>query len=416
VTRERGAASTGPLDPTLAVSVQALGKSYRLWERPGDRLLEALLGWRRHRAFRALDGISFELRRGEGFGLIGENGAGKSTLLKILAGVTAPSDGRFAVARPVASILELGSAFHGELTGRQNIALNAALLGLTAEATRDRTPEIIAWSELGDFIDRPVKTYSTGMVMRLGFSIAVQVEPQVLIVDEALSVGDGYFQKKCVDKIESFLGRGGTLLFCSHAMYYVSAFCRRALWLRAGRAAALGETGAVVREYERHLAARAAGAAAPSTPDPDPAASGASLAAVRIDAPQPVVLAPGAALAIEIEWTCDDPALRFHLGIGVNRSDEVEVFAASTEQDGLEPFAGRSRYRVRWVVPSLPLVKGDFTLYVFLLDERAVHVYDRRVLRRAFTVESEGYRFGLVRSEHRWEVMADGAAASREAR
>ena len=406
-----GRAALGvPSDARIAVSAESLGKQYRLWDRPLDRLIEAFFLQPRHRAFAALADVSFEVPRGEGFALIGENGAGKSTLLKILAGVTAPSAGRFAVRRPLASILELGSAFHGELTGRQNIALNAALLGLSADETRTRTPEIIAWSELGDFIDRPVKTYSSGMVMRLGFSIAVQVDPAVLIVDEALSVGDGYFQKKCMDRLLRFVDSGGTLLFCSHAMYYVSAFCQRALWLRGGRVAALGDTAAVVRDYENYLAARAAapgdGAAPPTARPEGPATFG----RVRIvGRPEPIVLAPEAELALEMEWSSDDAARRFHLGVGVNRSDGVEVFAASTREDAMPGFEGERRYRVRWVVPALPLVKGEFTLYVFLLDEHGLHIYDQRILQRAFTVESAGYHFGLIRSHHRWESDTPGA-------
>jgi ABC-type polysaccharide/polyol phosphate transport system ATPase subunit len=156
-----------------------------------SRAVELLTRRPRHRAFHALDDVSFEVPAGQGFGLIGENGAGKSTLLKILSGITAPTSGRLAVQGKVASILELGSAFHPELSGRQNIVLNAALLGLSESAIREKTPQIIAFSELEGFIDQPVKTYSTGMSMRLGFAIATQVEPDVLIIDEALSVGDG---------------------------------------------------------------------------------------------------------------------------------------------------------------------------------------------------------------------------------
>ena len=153
----------------------------------------------------------------------------------------------------MASILELGSAFHGELTGRQNIVLNAAMFGLDRQQVIERTPGIIEFSELGHFIDQPIKTYSTGMVMRLGFAIATQVNPDVLIIDEALSVGDGYFQKKCMVHLNSYVENGGTLLICSHAMYYISAFCKRALWLHEGKVEALGPTQEVVPRYEAYL-------------------------------------------------------------------------------------------------------------------------------------------------------------------
>ncbi|HUP43822.1 MAG TPA: Wzt carbohydrate-binding domain-containing protein, partial [Thermoanaerobaculia bacterium] len=280
------------------------------------------------------------------------------------------------------------------------------------------TPAIIAFSELGRFLDQPVKTYSTGMAMRLGFSIATQIEPEVLIIDEALSVGDGYFQKKCMDRLQRFLAEGGTLLFCSHAMYYVSAFCQRALWLRNGRVAAIGETQEVVREYEEFLLekSRAAGreAASAHAAEPSEAPGPARISAVRLvggrDEPPSDEESPsrvfrhGEPLAVEVDWRCESPDLRFHLGIGINRIDEVEVAIFATHQDGLEPISGRCAYEAAVRLPALPLLKGSFTIYVFLVDESGLHVYDRRLLRGAFRVESRGYRFGLIAADHTWEL------------
>ena len=235
------------------IFAEHLSKGYRVYGSPWDRLREMVLGRASYTTIQALDDVSFELERGESLGIVGENGAGKSTLLKLLAGVTRPSRGRLQVDGSAASLLELGMGFHNEFSGRQNIRLNAAMMGLSEREVEARTPAILAFSELGEFIDRPVKTYSTGMVMRLGFSIAVQMEPEILIVDEALSVGDGYFQKKCMDRIRSFLESGRTLFFCSHAMYYVTSLCQRALWLEKGQVRALGPAEEVVREYENHL-------------------------------------------------------------------------------------------------------------------------------------------------------------------
>src|ERR1700724_3904140 len=167
-----------------AVLVEQLSKVYKVYSSPWDRLLEALLRRPRHREFRALAEVSFTLPRGEGLAIIGENGAGKSTLLKLLAGIGGPTSGTLQVRGKIASILELGSGFHPEFTGRQNIVLHAAMLGLSERELQQKLPSIVAWSELGDFIDQPVKVYSTGMAMRLGFSIAIQVEPDVLIIDE----------------------------------------------------------------------------------------------------------------------------------------------------------------------------------------------------------------------------------------
>ena len=390
------------------VDAEGLTKVYRTYATPWDRLLEPILRRPRHREFRALEGVSFALPRGEGLALIGENGAGKSTLLKILAGITAPTAGSFRVRGKVASILELGSGFHPEFTGRQNIVLNAAMLGLSQEELRRKMPDIVAFSELGDFIDQPVKCYSTGMAMRLGFSIATQVEPDVLIIDEALSVGDGYFQKKCMDRLRAFVGAGGTLLFCSHAMYYVSAFCQRALWLRNGRAEALGPVSEVVAEYENFLVAKSARAALEAPAAPPSHALPARITAASLVEPR-APYTQGDPWELAVEWETEDPGLAFHLGVGINRTDGIEVCSFATHLDGLAPVTGERRHAARLTIPSLPLVKGEFTLYIFLLDEEGLHIYDQRMIPGAFDVRSPAYAFGLVQVEHAWSLDARSA-------
>jgi ABC-type polysaccharide/polyol phosphate transport system ATPase subunit len=387
-----------------AVLASGLTKIYKSYASPWDRLREALTRRPRHREFRALDNVGFALPPGEGLAVVGENGAGKSTLLKILAGITAPTSGAVRVHGTVASILELGSGFHPEFTGRQNIVLNAAMLGLSEDDLKRRLPDIIDFSELGDFIDQPVKCYSTGMAMRLGFSIATQVEPDVLIIDEALSVGDGYFQKKCMDRLRLFVDSGGTLLFCSHAMYYVSAFCQRALWLRHGRVAALGPTAEVVREYESFLLAKSAQSLVSQNAPVGPA----RITGVRQIGGDGDIghYPPHEPFLLEVDWECDDPALAFHLAVGIDRIDDVQVLSFSSRQDGLAPAGGHRRYRARLEIPELPLLKGSFTVYVFLLDESALHVFDRRILRGALVIDNPEFVAGLVRTEHRWEVGA----------
>jgi ABC-type polysaccharide/polyol phosphate transport system ATPase subunit len=391
-----------------AIEVQDLSKVYRAYRTPWDRVLEAMIRRKRHREFRALDGISFEQPRGEGMAIVGENGAGKSTLLKILAGITPPTGGTVRVDGKVASILELGSGFHPEFTGRQNIVLQAAMLGLSQQDTEQRIPDIIGFSELGEYIDQPVKTYSTGMSMRLGFAIATQVDPDVLIIDEALSVGDGYFQKKCMDRMRHFVDHGGTLLFCSHAMYYVSHFCSRALWLRNGHAEALGPVDEVVRQYETFLALKGASAEEPAE-KPRPVVAGgrpARIVEVRLldDEGSPAVYRIGDSLALEIACETADPELPLHVGVGLNRYEGAEVSAFATHVDGHQPLRGATEYRLRLLLPRLPLVKGDFSLYVFLLDEPGLHVFDERMVPLALRVESDDYRFGLVEIEHSWDL------------
>ena len=301
--------------------------------------------------------------------------------------------------------------------GGQALHWGGACNRFSEEDLRRKMPDIIGFSELGDFIDQPVKTYSTGMAMRLGFSIATQVEPDVLIIDEALSVGDGYFQKKCMDRLLRFVEGGGTLLFCSHAMYYVSSFCQRAVWMRNGRMEALGPAADVIREYENYLVAKNV-AAASSEADADAEAEGGpSLRPARITSAR-LVNVPGPLYThgqpweLEIEWESGDPSLGFHLGVGINRSDEVEVCSFATHLDGLAPRTGELRYSGRLRIPNLPLVKGEFTVYAFLLDSEGLHIYDQRRLARAFTVHSPTYAFGLIRVDHVWDLEARSGASS----
>lgn len=407
---------------TPLIAARNLGKTYRDYPSPWARLLEKVTGTPRHTPIHALGGVDFELRAGESLAVLGENGAGKSTLLKILSGVTVPSEGSMEVRGRVASLLELGMGFHPELTGRQNIRLNAAMMGLEDQAIVAKTPSIIEFSELGAFIDRPVKTYSTGMAMRLGFAVAAQLEPDVLIVDEALSVGDGYFQKKCMDRIRELLDGGTTLLFCSHAMYYVTTFCRRALWLRDGRPVVMGPVEEVVREYELFLLEK--GDAGGDAPAADRDGEMATLLAVEVsglgDEPEQMSeddggasrcrVRPGDPLTVEISWrssqkTNSAPGTRFHLGISFDRIDGVEVMSLATHLDGREPIAGEGRARL--TIPSLPMLKGQYDLVVYLLDEHGLHVYDRRYLQAAVTVVSGEHALGLVTCEHDWTVDAE---------
>lgn len=394
------------------LSAQHLEKIYRVYAHPMDRIKEAVTRRPRHERIEALVDLSFDLMPGESLAIIGENGAGKSTLLSILAGVTSPSRGTLEVRGTAASLLELGMGFHPELTGRQNIRLTAAMLGLDGPQVEALIPEIIDFSELGDFIDRPVKIYSTGMNMRLGFAIAVQVNPEILIVDEALSVGDGYFQKKCMDRIHRFVSSGRTLLFCSHALYYVSAYCQRALWLEKGHVRSLGPVEKVVREYEAYLLDKGqeARAARLANTKSDGGGKLASITSVRQlgEAGEAQVYRYREPLVLDIEWETRDPDLPFHVGVGIDRIDGVQICTFGTHRDDLPARSGASKYRVRLLVPELPILKGEFSLYVFLLDEQGLHVYDQYLLQTAFSVESRGFQVGLVHAEHRWDLSPTG--------
>ncbi|MEX0965058.1 MAG: polysaccharide ABC transporter ATP-binding protein [Pseudohongiellaceae bacterium] len=232
------------------VSVQNLNKDFKIYDRPQDRLFEILLRRQKHQLYHVLSDISFEVPDGKSLGIIGDNGAGKSTLLKLLVGTLQPTSGDIAINGQVAALLELGAGFHPEFTGRKNIYLNAALLGVPDDNIAELEKDIIAFSELDYFIDRPVKTYSSGMYVRLAFSIATMVRPDILVIDEALSVGDMAFQKKCVQRMNEFREQQKTMVFCSHSMFHVQELCDMALWLDKGKIQEIGDSDQVVGHYE----------------------------------------------------------------------------------------------------------------------------------------------------------------------
>ncbi|CAM5234760.1 ABC transporter ATP-binding protein [Rhodanobacter lindaniclasticus] len=246
------------------IEVRGAGKCYQLYDKPVHRMLQSLIGGTRrfYREFWALRGVDFEVRRGETLGIIGRNGAGKSTLLQLIAGTLRPSEGHTAVHGRVAALLELGSGFNPEFTGRQNVYLNASILGLSRGEIDARIEDILAYAEIGDFVDQPVRSYSTGMVMRLAFAVVTHVDADILIIDEALAVGDAFFMQKCMRYLREFRKRG-TMLFVSHDGGAVTSLCDRAIWLEHGRVQRVGQARAVMEAYlEASLIERQGGVSA----------------------------------------------------------------------------------------------------------------------------------------------------------
>lgn len=248
-----------PADADVVISVRNLGKSYAMYSSPAHRLWQGLLGGRKrlYREFWALRGVDLEIRRGETVGIVGRNGSGKSTLLQMIAGTLSPTEGEVEVRGRVAALLELGSGFNPEFTGRENVYLNAAILGLRRDQIDARLQSILDFADIGEFIDQPVRSYSSGMAVRLAFAVIAHVDADVLIVDEALSVGDAFFSQKCMRFLRDFQKRG-TLLFVSHDAAAVTNLCARALWLHSGTPRMLGGAQEVIESYmaQQHAASR----------------------------------------------------------------------------------------------------------------------------------------------------------------
>lgn len=239
----------------IAIEVKSISKSYKLYEAPVDRLKESLSVTKKkyHKSFNALSDVSFNINKGEIIGIIGKNGSGKSTLLKIITGVLSPTTGACIVNGKISALLELGAGFNPDYTGMQNIYLNGMMLGFEKEEIEKKIPAILDFAEIGDFINQPVKNYSSGMFARLAFSVAINVEPEILIVDEALAVGDLKFQIKCMEKFNDFRDRGKTILFVSHDINSIKRYCSRAIWLNSGKVEMQGKTDFICDRYTDFL-------------------------------------------------------------------------------------------------------------------------------------------------------------------
>jgi ABC-type polysaccharide/polyol phosphate transport system ATPase subunit len=398
-----------------AVRSIELTKQYDIYARPADRLLEMITRRPRHTVFPALQDVTFEVERGEAVGIVGQNGAGKSTLLKLLCGVTRPTSGSIEAFGTIASILELGTGFHPEFTGRDNAALNATLLGLSPAEVKQKLPGILEFSELGTFLDRPVKTYSSGMYMRLAFSVAVNVDPDILVIDEALAVGDGHFQKKCVDRIREFQQRGRTILFCSHALYHVTSICRRTLWLDHGTMMRYGPTLDVVHDYESFLLQRdRTHPSSEGEPEHERTESPVRVREImvcdRSGSPRDL-FERGEDIRIRLRVHSDNPRQGVHVIVGVHRSaDDLQCFAVGTHADGVEPLCGRTEYEFAVDLKNVPLNRGQYSIIAFVGDENAITVFDRRDVRPAFSVTGDRYEVGLISVDHRWTMEPVEAA------
>ncbi|MFW5735083.1 MAG: ABC transporter ATP-binding protein [Oceanidesulfovibrio sp.] len=242
------------------ITVNNISKAFRLYAKPSDRLREIVFRKTLHRVHQALKDVSFQVQAGETLGIIGENGSGKSTLLKILTGVLRPDSGSFAIDGRITGLLELGTGFNAEFSGMDNIYMNGSYLGLSRQMIDERLEAIVAFTELGEFIHEPLKTYSSGMTMRLAFSVAIHADPQCFVVDEALAVGDVYFQQKCMQRLKEFRAGGGSIVFVSHDLNAIKVLCDKAVLLDKGRVAHQGEPDGAVNAFNYLIARHARGA------------------------------------------------------------------------------------------------------------------------------------------------------------
>lgn len=401
-------------DSQPVISVQGVGKTYRLYRSPMDRLWQMLWphGEPRFQDFKALQDVSFELRRGEVMGIVGVNGAGKSTLLQLVTGTITPTHGSVQTRGRVAAILELGSGFNPEFTGRENVYLNAATLGLGKAEIDARIDDIIEFAGIGEHIDQPVKTYSSGMQVRLAFSVATSVDPDVLIIDEALAVGDGAFGRRSFDRVQQIKARGATILFCSHVLFHVETFCDRAVWLHRGRVQKMGPVSEVLQPYQEFIDAYTVDANAdplvqrssatpsvtpPAVDSPPPAPQGTvrlNAVKVRLDGQEGEELR-GTSLQSRLEVDigfASDPALPTPTAAVVLSSDSGKVLGSciSRTQGVVFQRAADGTGTARVTIDQIPVNKGRYRVGAYLLCERGIHAYEMADPAAYITLEHAG--------------------------
>lgn len=387
------------------ISLSNIGKNYPSVATGGNRLrtIAALLFKRGEVPhFSALQGVNLELKAGESLGLIGENGAGKSTLLKIIAGVVKPSTGRVVVNGRIGALLELGSGFHPEYSGLENIHLAAALMGMSNAEIDSKLDSIIEFADIGSHIAEPIKHYSSGMVVRLGFAVATAMQPDILITDEVLAVGDESFQKKCIRWIEGYLSQGGTLLLCSHSMFHIQTLCQKAVWIHDGKLHMYGNSFDVTREYlTYHEEKNSKAAHMESVVQPS------GIYQIRklwlendLGAVTTVVEMGGILHLCGVVHSPDDrpPVILF----GVARVDGTSIYGTHSNETAYLPnkiAPSQFGFCVRF--SNLQLLPGKYTIRAHAMDPEGLRLFD--TVNTTVRVTGQTRDYGLCRLEHEWK-------------
>jgi lipopolysaccharide transport system ATP-binding protein len=392
---------------SLLIDMKGVSKVYPRVHQSRERLrafLALLAGRAPGQGAEVLTDVDLEIRRGESLGVIGQNGAGKSTLLKILTGVIEPTRGTVRVNARTAAMLELGAGFQPEFSGMDNVRMKASLLGLSDRQLDQRLDDILAFADIGEYVHEPVKHYSSGMVVRLGFAVIAASDPELLITDEVLAVGDESFQKKCIRWIDDFVSDGGTLLLVSHSMYLVQKLCRHAMWLRDGRVEAYGDAHRVTQDYLAWHEARARAEEQSRNEARGTRGHYAvhSLSLRAGDAGETTEFEQGQDLSVELVLRSPDGRPPVGM-VGIVRLDGTPVYGLSTEEapGSLRRVEGSAeRYRLELDFPSLPLLPGHYMLRGHALDPEGLRVCD--TMEESFRVRGETREFGLVRLAHRW--------------
>ncbi len=402
-----------------AIQALKLSKCYQLYKQPKDRLMQFLWRGKRqyYRELWALRDFDLTIMPGEVVGIVGQNGSGKSTLLQLVCGTLTPTSGTIQVSGRIAALLELGAGFSPEFTGRENILMGAAIMGLNQSEIADRMEDIIDFSGIRSFIDQPVKTYSSGMYVRLAFSVAINVDPDILVIDEALSVGDGAFSRKSFNRIMQMHDAGKTILFCSHSLFQVESLCSRAIWINNGKLMADGDSAQVVAAYQAFLDKNLLDA--PDEPainnkispiaEVEQTSGSAYLKTVNVvidDASDQhaVIISGKSSIMIQVAFASDPTLPCPSVAVTLHTMDGRTLTSAATWEDGISmqrKADGSSQICLN--LDHLPLLKGEYLVNAYLLCERGLHLYDSAEGAATLQVQQTGRLQGYFSIPHRWE-------------
>jgi len=399
------------------IELEDVSKIYHLYQSPMDRMKEGLSLTRKsyHKDHVVLDGFNLKIRRGESVGFVGRNGAGKSTLLKLVTGVLTPTSGQVRTKGKVAALLELGAGFNMEYTGIENIFLNGRMMGYTKAQMQERVQSIIDFADIGEFINQPVKTYSSGMFARLAFAVSINVSPDILIVDEVLSVGDTRFQLKCIDKMQELKAQGTTILFVSHATEQIKRFCTRGIWMKDGKIEADGDASEVIDLYDGFMRT---GVDVSELRDLQKGVQDGDGQKVHKALDDKVVTIDRVVLndtkfhtfdpvEVTIDYTVhEDQVDGFSFGVAIYSSDRAQyIFGPNTYLDKADVPCTRGEHTVVYRIPRLPLIQGIFAVDVGLFAGGGLVNLDYKQSVRKFIVSNEYFSEGTCFMEHEWKTV-----------
>lgn len=391
------------------IEVRDLSKVYYLYDKPSDRIREtfSIRKKKYSKEHYALKNINLKINKGESIGIVGTNGSGKSTLLKLVTGVVTPTTGTIKTDGKIAALLELGAGFNPEYTGIENIYLNGTMMGYTEEEMKKRVPDIIEFADIGEFINQPVKSYSSGMFARLAFAVSINVEPDILIVDEALSVGDTRFQVKCIDKMRELQESGTTILFVTHAIEQIKRFCTRAIWIKNGELIEDGEASQVVDLYDNFMKYGEKKIEKVNNEDEFRLPENSDyLAVIQKVSINKNMFKTFEKLEVEVTYDVYDNHMEdIQVGVAFYSLDrKIYVFGPNTNLDKISVPQKQGRHVVKYIVPELMLMGGDYTVDVGIFNSGGIVNLDYKNNCEGFSVANEYFSEGMFYLKHEWQI------------